>query len=190
MSHSYTPSSSSSSYRRAFGGPVYQTPPMSRAGLLGGSGNRVSSRVFEVSKSSTSSPGVSGYKASTYSMPNLSVGYTQSYGGIGETLDFSLADALNQEFLQRRTNEKVELQHLNDRFANYIEKVCMLEQQNQGLVVEVEKLRGREPTHISDLYEDEVKELRREIKVVTNQRSRGEVERENLADDLQKLKMR
>lgn len=73
---------------------------------------------------------------------------------MGETLDFSLADMLNQEFLQTRTNEKVELQHLNDHFAIYIEKVRMLEQQNQGLVVMVENLRGREPTRISDLYEE------------------------------------
>uniref|UniRef100_A0A8C1B4N4 Desmin b n=1 Tax=Cyprinus carpio carpio TaxID=630221 RepID=A0A8C1B4N4_CYPCA len=157
----------------------------------GGSGSsRINSRVYEVTKSSTSSPGISSYRASSYSMPNLSAGYNRSYGGMGETLDFSLADALNQEFLQTRTNEKAELQHLNDRFANYIEKVRMLEQQNQAMVIEVERLRGREPTRIADLYEDEMRELRREIEVVTSQRSRVEVERDNLADDLQKLKLR
>ncbi|XP_077055375.1 desmin b [Siphateles boraxobius] len=194
MSHAYA-SSSASSYRRMFGSPGYLTPPMSRSmfgrASTGGSGNsRVSSRVYELSKSSTSSPGFSNYRASSYSMPNLSAGYTRSYGGMGETLDFSLADALNQEFLHTRTNEKAELQHLNDRFASYIEKVRMLEQQNQVLVVEVERLRGREPTRIADLYEDEMRELRREIEVVTNHRSRVEVERDNLADDLQKLKIR
>lgn len=116
---------------------------------------------------------------------------SRSYAaGLGETLDFSLADALNQEFLQTRTNEKAELQHLNDRFASYIEKVRFLEQQNQALTVEVERLRGREPTRIADLYEEEMRELRRQIEVVTNQRSRVEVERDNLADDLQKLKLR
>ncbi|RXN33459.1 desmin-like protein [Labeo rohita] len=194
MSH-YASSSSSSSYRRMFGGPGYLTPPMSRAvfgrASTGGAGSsRVSSRVYEVTKSSTSSPGFSSYRGSSYSMPNLSAGYTRSYGGMGETLDFSLADALNQEFLQTRTNEKAELQHLNDRFANYIEKVRMLEQQNQALVIEVDRLRGREPTRIADLYEDEMRELRREIEVVTSQRSRVEVERDNLVDDLQKLKAR
>ncbi len=187
--------SSSSSYRRMFGGPGYLTPPMSRAMLgrasTGGSGSsRVSSRVYEVNKSSTSSPGFSNYRAPSYSMPNLSAGYTRSYGGMGETLDFNLADALNQEFLQTRTNEKAELQHLNDRFANYIEKVRMLEHQNQTLVIEVERLRGREPTRIADLYEDEMRELRREIDVVTSHRSRVEMERDNLADDLHKLKLR
>uniref|UniRef100_A0A8B9HUW8 Desmin n=1 Tax=Astyanax mexicanus TaxID=7994 RepID=A0A8B9HUW8_ASTMX len=196
MSRSSYASSQSSSYRRAFGGPGFVTPPMSRVVLgrssLGGSGgSHISSRVYEVSKSSTSSPGYSSYRASSYGIPSLAAGVSRSYAaGLGETLDFSLADALNQEFLQTRTNEKAELQHLNDRFASYIEKVRFLEQQNQALVVEVERLRGREPTRIADLYEEEMRELRRQVEVVTNQRSRVEVERDNLADDLQKLKMR
>lgn len=105
-------------------------------------------------------------------------------------LDFSLADAMNQEFLQTRTNEKVELQDLNDRFANYIEKVRFLEQQNTILVAEVNRIKGKEPTRISDLYEEEMRELRRQVDIVTSQRSRVEVERDNLADDLQKLKQR
>uniref|UniRef100_A0A3Q4ASV0 IF rod domain-containing protein n=1 Tax=Mola mola TaxID=94237 RepID=A0A3Q4ASV0_MOLML len=113
----------------------------------------------------------------------------RSYTGMGEMLDFSLADALNQEFLTTRTNEKAELQHLNDRFASYIEKVRFLEQQNQMLTVEVERLRSREPTRIADLYEEEMNDLRRQVEVLTNQRSRIEVERDNLADDVDKLKL-
>lgn len=50
-----------------------------------------------------------------------------------ERLDFSMAEALNQEFLATRSNEKQELQELNDRFANFIEKVRFLEQQNAAL---------------------------------------------------------
>jgi desmin len=115
---------------------------------------------------------------------------SRSYAGMGETLDFSLADALNQEFLHTRTNEKVELQHLNDRFASYIEKVRFLEQQNATLVVEIERLRGREPTRIADLYEEEMRDLRRQVEALTNQRSRVEVERDNLGEDFDKLKLR
>ncbi|MEQ2211250.1 hypothetical protein XENOCAPTIV_015939 [Xenoophorus captivus] len=108
----------------------------------------------------------------------------------GEKLDFNLADAMNQDFLNTRTNEKAELQHLNDRFASYIEKVRFLEQQNAALTVEVEKLRVRQgPGHVAELYEEEMRELRRQIEALTNQRARVEVERDNLADDLQKLKL-
>ncbi|TSK62562.1 Desmin [Bagarius yarrelli] len=193
MSRASYASSQSSSYRRAFGGPGYTSSPITRSPMLGrGSvGSHVSSRVYEVSKTSTSSPGYTSYRAYSHGIPALSAGVSRSYAaGMGETLDFSLADALNQEFLQTRTNEKAELQHLNDRFASYIEKVRFLEQQNQVLTVEVERLRGREPARIADHYEEEMRELRRQIEIVTNQKSRVEVERDNLADDLQKLKIR
>ncbi|ELR60783.1 Desmin, partial [Bos mutus] len=110
-----------------------------------------------------------------------------SYGA-GELLDFSLADAVNQEFLTTRTNEKVELQELNDRFANYIEKVRFLEQQNAALAAEVNRLKGREPTRVAEIYEEELRELRRQVEVLTNQRARVDVERDNLLDDLQRLK--
>ncbi|KAM3585555.1 uncharacterized protein V6R79_020731 [Siganus canaliculatus] len=186
-----------SSYRRTFGQGAYASPSLNRSLLNqrvsgGGGGGHVTSRVYEVTRTS-STPAYrvsSGYygKPSTLAGSRASIG--RSYAGMGETLDFSLADALNQEFLTTRTNEKVELQHLNDRFASYIEKVRFLEQQNQVLAVEVERLRGREPTRIADLYEEEMSELRRQVEILTNQRSRIEVERDNLLDDLDKLKLR
>ncbi|KAM9328471.1 desmin-like [Pholidichthys leucotaenia] len=93
--------------------------------------------------------------------------------------------------LTTRINEKAELQHLNDRFAKYIEKVRLLEQQNQALlVVVVERLRGRELARISDLYEKEMRELRRQVEILSNQKKRVEVERDNLTDDLENLRIR
>ncbi|XP_015214970.2 desmin isoform X2 [Lepisosteus oculatus] len=184
MSQSYSNTQRVSSYRRTFGGGA-GSPSLSRATYSGRgstSASSTASRVYQVSRSSAS-PSFSTIR-STRMTP------VRSYVGGGETLDFSLADAMNQEFLQTRTNEKAELQHLNDRFANYIEKVRFLEQQNQTLVVEIEKLRGREPTRVAEIYEEEMRELRRQVEVLTNQRSRVEVERDNLADDLQKLKQR
>lgn len=191
--------SGSSSYRRTFGAGY--SPAMSHSlyssrgsggGLGHGGSGHISSRVYEVTKTSAS-PSYSGYRTSSHFggpvMSSTAHG-SRSYAGMGETLDFSLADALNQEFLHTRTNEKVELQHLNDRFASYIEKVRFLEQQNATLVVEIERLRGREPTRIADLYEEEMRDLRRQVEALTNQRSRVEVERDNLGEDLDKLKLR
>ncbi|NXN81728.1 DESM protein, partial [Bombycilla garrulus] len=181
MSQSYSSSQRVSSYRRTFGG----SPVFSRAsfGGKGSSGSSVTSRVYQVSRTSAV-PSVSTFRT-TRVTPLRS--YQSAYQGAGELLDFSLADAMNQEFLQTRTNEKVELQELNDRFANYIEKVRFLEQQNALMVAEVNRLRGKEPTRVAEMYEEELRELRRQVDLLTNQRARVEVERDNLLDDLQKL---
>ncbi|XP_064307483.1 desmin [Phalacrocorax carbo] len=185
MSQSYSSSQRVSSYRRTFGGA---SPVFSRAsfGGKGSSGSSVTSRVYQVSRTSAV-PSLSSFRT-TRVTPLRS--YQSSYQGAGELLDFSLADAMNQEFLQTRTNEKVELQELNDRFANYIEKVRFLEQQNALMVAEVNRLRGKEPTRVAEMYEEELRELRRQVDLLTSQRARVEVERDNLLDDLQKLKQR
>uniref|UniRef100_A0A8C7E1W5 Glial fibrillary acidic protein n=1 Tax=Naja naja TaxID=35670 RepID=A0A8C7E1W5_NAJNA len=77
-----------------------------------------------------------------------------------DKVDFSLADALNSEFKETRTNEKVEMMELNDRFASYIEKVRFLEQQNKVLVAELNQLRDKEPNKLADIYQEEMRELR------------------------------
>ncbi|XP_077176916.1 desmin [Paroedura picta] len=184
MSQSYSSSQRLSSYRRTFGGgAVSPSFPRASFGSKGSSASSVTSRVYQVSRGAAP-PSLSSFRAS-YSAPLRS-----AYQGAGELLDFSLADAMNQEFLQTRTNEKVELQELNDRFASYIEKVRYLEQQNALMVAEVNRLKGKEPTRVAEIYEEELRELRRQVELLTSQRARVDVERDNLLDDLQKLKQR
>uniref|UniRef100_G3NSY1 Desmin n=1 Tax=Gasterosteus aculeatus aculeatus TaxID=481459 RepID=G3NSY1_GASAC len=176
MSKSYSASAqTASSYRRTFGSGIGSTP--------------MSSRVYEVKNNA--SPSYSSYRVSSGSGAGGfgSSSAVRTYSG--EKLDFNLADAMNQDFLNTRTNEKAELQHLNDRFASYIEKVRFLEQQNGALMVEIEQLKGREGHgRVAEMYEEEMRELRKQIEVLSNQRARVEVDRDNLADDLQKLKLR
>lgn len=193
MSKSYSSAQSASSYRRTFGSGIGSSPMSSLFSSHGGghsaASSHMSSRVYEVKSSSL--PSYSSYRVSSGAGGAGFGSSTAMRTYSGEKLDFNLADAMNQDFLNTRTNEKAELQHLNDRFASYIEKVRFLEQQNAALTVEIEKLRGREgPGRVAEMYEEEMRELRRQIEALSNQRARVEVERDNLADDLQKIKLR
>uniref|UniRef100_A0A670YZ57 Glial fibrillary acidic protein n=1 Tax=Pseudonaja textilis TaxID=8673 RepID=A0A670YZ57_PSETE len=105
-----------------------------------------------------------------------------------DKVDFSLADALNSEFKEIRTNEKVEMMELNDRFASYIEKVRFLEQQNKVLVAELNQLRDKEPNKLADIYQEEMRELRHQVDQLSNSKNRLEIERDNLLEDLNNLR--
>lgn len=172
---SYRPSHSS--YRKMFGGDrvVSKTSYSSR---------HFSSpvRSSRVSYGLSSAPTVYTVKTqrlrSSSAMPRLA----------SENLDFSLSDAINSEFITNRTNEKAQMQSLNDRFASYIEKVRFLEQQNKILLAELEQLRGKGTSRVGDLYEDEMRELRRQVDQLTNEKARVEVHRDNLADDMERLR--
>ncbi|NXN94634.1 GFAP protein, partial [Rhinopomastus cyanomelas] len=105
-------------------------------------------------------------------------------------MDFSVATALNSEFRETRTNEKVEMMELNDRFASYIEKVRLLEQQNKVLVVELNQLRDKEPSRLADVYHEQLRELRRHGEQLAAAKARLEIERDNLAEDLTSLRQK
>ncbi|KAL0151281.1 hypothetical protein M9458_053472 [Cirrhinus mrigala] len=100
-----------------------------------------------------------------------------------EKVDFSLAEAINQEFLATRSNEKRELQELNDRFASFIEKLVLelgqYKDQQQGPS-------GR----INELCQQEMRELRRQLELMGKDRDQMQVERDNLAEDVALLKQR
>ncbi|XP_026195715.1 neurofilament light polypeptide [Anabas testudineus] len=77
-------------------------------------------------------------------------------------LELSQAAQISSEFRAVRTQERTQLQELNDRFAGFIERVRELEQQNRALEAELLLLRQRhtEPSRLRALYEQEARSLR------------------------------
>ncbi|KAM3624539.1 uncharacterized protein V6R79_024767 [Siganus canaliculatus] len=169
---------SSSSYRKIFGdSPRYASSPSRSAGNLSSRGGyRYSSPA---SRSNVSSFGSHSRKSgrSFQSMPL-------------ETFDLTQSSVLNNEFKIIRTNEKEQMQGLNDRFAMFIEKVHNLEQHNKVLETELTALRQRqaEPSRLAELYQQEIRELRSQLDELNGEKSQLLIERDSIEDDLQKLR--
>ncbi|KAF3689726.1 Plasticin [Channa argus] len=183
MSHSSM--HTSTSYRRTFGSPhpismSSYSQVSSRMPLSGGRYMRSMSPV--VASRSTSY-----HQQRSRSIPQPP---RISY----DKVDFTLAEAINQEFLATRSNEKAELQELNDRFASFIEKVRYLEQQNGALQQELNQFKGQQqqgqPNRASEIFQEELRELRRQMDAISKERDQYQMERDNLAEDLTLLKQR
>ncbi|KAG8129332.1 hypothetical protein E2320_016021, partial [Naja naja] len=192
MSHSS--SIRATSYRRTFGpSPMLSPMPYSSSRLASGSSAARLLSTPSAGASLRSYRGSGGGGSALFlrtGAPVMVAPPPQRYAYSTEKLDFSVADALNQEFLATRSNEKQELQELNDRFASFIEKVRYLETQNAALLTELGQSRAKEPTRASDLFQDELRELRRQVDSLGKDRDRLQVDRDNLAEDLAALKQR
>lgn len=177
-------SSSSSSYRKIFGeGPraarVASSPSRLHAagGAYRSSGHRTYGSPSMVTSSSyrrTAAPG-------------------RLFAGVPDSgLDLTQSSAVTNELKIIRTNEKEQLQGLNDRFVSFIEKVHYLEQHNKVLEAEVAMLRQRssEPSRLHELYEQEIRELRARVEELTHERSQAHLDCAQLGDALERLRER
>uniref|UniRef100_A0A8D1G0E4 Neurofilament light polypeptide n=1 Tax=Sus scrofa TaxID=9823 RepID=A0A8D1G0E4_PIG len=122
----------------------------------------------------------SAYSSSGSLMPSL------------ENLDLSQVAAISNDLKSIRTQEKAQLQDLNDRFASFIERVHELEQQNKVLEAELLVLRQKhsEPSRFRALYEQEIRDLRLAAEDATNEKQALQGEREGLEETLRNLQAR
>lgn len=107
-----------------------------------------------------------------------------------DTVDLTQTTAITNELKIIRTNEKEQLQGLNDRFVTFIEKVHNLEQHNKVLEAEVALLRQRhnEPSRLHDLYEQEIREMRARVEELTHEKSQMHLDCVQMNEALERLK--
>lgn len=89
-----------------------------------------------------------------------------------------------------RLQEKKQLQHLNDRLAQYIERVRHLEAENSKLEYQLhthQEIKTKEVTSIKDLYDAEVSQLRRALDNEAKERARVDLDNKRLAQQNQEL---
>lgn len=99
------------------------------------------------------------------------------------------AAQVSSEFKAVRTQEKAELQDLNDRFACFIDRVHELEQQNKLLETELLLLRQRQtqPSNIRALYEQEIRQLRAVVEQAQDEKQAAQDHKEQLEDVLRNM---
>uniref|UniRef100_A0A2K5YX72 IF rod domain-containing protein n=1 Tax=Mandrillus leucophaeus TaxID=9568 RepID=A0A2K5YX72_MANLE len=102
-------------------------------------------------------------------------------------LDLSQAAACTDDYKIIRTNEKEQLQALNDRLAVFIKKVHHLETQNRALKAEVAALRQRhaQPSCVGELFQRELRDLRAQLEEDSSARAQAVLERDGLAEEVQ-----
>lgn len=89
-----------------------------------------------------------------------------------------------------RVQEKDELRSLNDRLANYIQRVQDLESERSTLLIRLEETgesKSREMGNVRRLYEEELADVRRSLDVVANEKARLQMELGNTTDEYKKL---
>lgn len=94
---------------------------------------------------------------------------------------------------ETREREKRELTQLNDKFAQYVEKVRFLEAQNRKLQLELEALQnkaGQGSSKIKEMYEVEMHEAKKLIDDTTRDRAAAEVKARDAEKEAKRYRAR
>ncbi|XP_038159581.1 low molecular weight neuronal intermediate filament [Cyprinodon tularosa] len=173
---------SSSSYRRIFG----DAPRSGRVVLGSSSPSRLHSSGYRSSHRTYGSPSV--VSSTTY---RRTAAPGRTFSSIPDSaMDLTQSTAVTNELKIIRTNEKEQLQGLNDRFVSFIEKVHNLEQHNKVLEAEVTLLRQRnnEPSRLHELYEQEIRELRARVEELTHEKSQMHLDCVQMNETLERVR--
>ncbi|KAI2651432.1 neurofilament medium polypeptide-like protein [Labeo rohita] len=137
---------------------------------------------------SRASPTSSSYKR-TFNVP-VARAYGSTVLSSADSLDFTQTSILNGDY--KRSNEKEQLQGLNDRFAGYIDKVHFLEQQNKQIEAEIQALRQKQvsQSQLGELYDQELQELRSMLEQIHHEKAQIQLDTDHIDEDIQRLRDR
>ncbi|XP_062273159.1 neurofilament light chain b [Scomber scombrus] len=129
---------------------------------------------------------------SSHSAPITSYASSRRMSAAATELRLDQAAQVSSEFKTIRTQEKAELQDLNDRFASFIERVHELEQQNKLLETELLLLRQKQtaPSNIRALYEHEIRQLRAAVDEAHHEKQAAQDHRDEMEGVLRNLQKR
>ncbi|XP_041854445.1 neurofilament light chain b [Melanotaenia boesemani] len=174
--------------------PTYKRRVVVRSAGYGAGGGMGSRSAY----SSYSAP-ITSYASSRRSYPT----FTRATSGFSSILSapgpisatelrLDQAAQVSSEFKALRTEEKAELQDLNDRFASFIERVHELEQQNKLLETELLLLRQRQvqPSSLRALYEHEIRQLHAAVEEARHEKQAAQDHRDEMEDVLKNLQKR
>uniref|UniRef100_A0A3B3ZLE8 IF rod domain-containing protein n=1 Tax=Periophthalmus magnuspinnatus TaxID=409849 RepID=A0A3B3ZLE8_9GOBI len=104
-----------------------------------------------------------------------------------------MASATSTPTRLSRLQEKDALRSLNDRLANYIQRVQELESERAALLVRLEQneeSKSREMSHVRRMYEEELADVRSSLDGVATERARLQIECGGLTEENKKLHSR
>nr|CAB3248812.1 glial fibrillary acidic protein [Phallusia mammillata] len=156
-----------SSYRNTFGNQTAYSTAGSK--LFGKSGfvneEPITSKRVSYSYSSSSSGGA----------------------GVGSGMGGGAA-SFDSDFSRLKLNEKEVLSGINNRFANYIEKVRYLEEQNQILEEKIRQAGAKKQVELGPDKLEKLRRLRAQVDEATLAKVRSEIMRDNLRGEASELK--
>ncbi|XP_066500712.1 neurofilament medium chain b [Hoplias malabaricus] len=118
---------------------------------------------------------------------NAPIPRVYNFNALSPSGTLELSNILNDE--HARSNEKQQLQGLNDRFSSYIDKVRYLEEQNKQLEGEIQTLREQKlsQSRLSDAYEQEISELRTTLEQLSGEKAQILLDTEHADEDIRRL---